>query len=181
MNTKPTLYFDKGGESNSIAALEAAKARALELKPVAVIVTSSTGKTALEAAKIFQGTGLRIIAAPFQKHLWDKYRGVDPKIAAQCRELGVEFMPDEPKVPMLSTDHPDIVNAWRVVSQGFKVAIQMAAMCVDTGVIQAGDHVISLGGSSRGSDTAIAVIAQGTANVLKSKVTEIIAMPSAPK
>ena len=181
MNVKPTVYFGDGGPQHSIATLRAAKERALELKPTAVIVTSSTGATALEAARIFEGTGIRLIGAPFQRHLWDRHRPLDPDIVTRCREFGVEFLPDEPRVPMLGEDRPDIVNAWRVVSQGFKVAVQMAAMCVDTGMIEAGALVISLGGSSRGADTAIVVRPQGTANVLKSKVVEIIAMPSAAR
>ena len=83
-----------------------------------------------------------------------------------------------PPVPMLSRDHPDIVNAWRTVGQGFKVALQVASMCVDTGLVITGAHVISMGGSSRGADTAVAVKIQGYDTVLKSIVTEIIAMPS---
>lgn len=64
MLEKMTLYFEKGGERNSQAALEAAKTRALEIKPDAVIVTSSSGKTALLAAQVFEGTGIRIIGVP---------------------------------------------------------------------------------------------------------------------
>ena len=99
-------------------------------------------------------------------------------MAADCRELGVEFLPDEPVVPLLDSEHPDITNAWRTVSQGFKVALQVASMCVDTGLLKPGAHVISIGGTVWGADTGIAVETYGYADVLKSNVTEIIAMPS---
>jgi uncharacterized protein len=173
-----TVYFPKGGPERTEATLAAVKARALELKPAAVVVTSTSGKTALAAAKLFAGTGIRLIAAPFQKHLYDKYSPPDPKLAAECRKLGVEFLPDEPAVPLLDRERPDIVNAWRTVSQGFKVALQVASMCVDTGLLKPGDHVIAVGGSGRGADTAVAVETHGYQDVLKSNVTEIIAMPS---
>lgn len=178
MEAKPTLYFDQGGPEHSKATLQAAKERALDIKPEAVVVTSSTGKTALEAARILAGTGMRIIAAPFQKHLWEKYTSLDPQLAAKCRDSGVEFLPDEPIVPLLDTDRPDIVNAWRTVSQGFKVALQVASMCVDTGLLEAGACVISVGGTGRGADTAVVVQTHGYGDVLRSNVTEIIAMPS---
>lgn len=178
MNRVDTVYFDKGGPEHTQATLQAAKERAVNLEPKAVVVTSTSGKTALEASRIFTGTGIRIIAAPFQKHLWEKYSPLDSKPAAECRELGVEFLPDEPIVPLLDSERPDIVNAWRTVSQGFKVALQVASMCVDTGLLKPGDHVISVGGSGQGADTAIAVQTYGYTDVLKSNVTEIIAMPS---
>ena len=176
--TADTVYFDKGGPEHTQATLQAAKERATKLKPEAIVVTSTSGKTALEAARIFAGTGIRIIAGPFQKHLWEKYAPLDPELAAKCRELAVEFLPDEPVVALLDLERPDIVNAWRTVSQGFKVALQVASMCVDTGLLKPGAHVISIGGSERGADTAIAVQIHGYTNVLKSNVTEIIAMPS---
>ena len=181
MSTKPTLYFETGGPEHTTAALEAAKERAAELCVAAVVVTSCSGKTALEAARIFQGTGTRVICAPFQKHLWGRYSGLDDQYAAPCRELGVEFLPDEPQLELIDRPRSDIVDAWRCVSQGFKVALQVASQCVDTGLLEAGAHVISLGGSDQGADTAVAVRTYGTEEIFKSKVTEIIAMPSAPK
>lgn len=178
MRKAETVYFDNGGPEHTRAALQAAKKRAAEVKPEAVIVTSTTGKTALEAARIFAGTGTRIIAAPFQKHLWEKFSPLDEQLAVKCRELGVEFLPDEPIVPLLDSERPDIVSAWRSMSQGFKVALQVASMCVDTGLLKPGALVISIGGSGTGADTAIAVRIYGYEDVLKSNVTEIIAMPS---
>ena len=177
MKKADTVYFDKGGPEHTQATLQVAKERASELKPEALIVTSSSGKTALKAAHIFARTDVRIIVTPFQKHLWEKYTPLDPQLAAECRKLGVEFLPDEPVVPLLDLERPDIVNAWRTVSQGFKVALQVASMCVDTGLLKPGAHVISIGGSGQGADTAIAVETYGYTNVLKSNVTEIIAMP----
>ncbi len=181
MTNKPTLYFAQGGPQQTEATLRAARVRALELGPEAVLVTSSSGRTALEAAHVFKGTAVRLIAVPFQPHLWDRHRPLDPEVAAECRSMGVQFLPDQPVVPMLDDLRPDVVNAWRIVSQGFKVALQVAAMCVETGLLKAGAHVISLGGSGRGADTAVAVRAFGHEDLFRMRVTEIIAMPSAPR
>ncbi len=178
MTEKSILYFERGGPQNSRATLEAAKARALELKPEAVVVTSTTGKTGLEAAQIFAGTGMRMIVAPFQRHLWEKYEPLDPHLEAECRKLGAEFLPDEPAVPMIDDERRDVIRAWYTLSQGFKVAIQVASMCVDTGLLEPGARVIAIAGSDHGADTAIVVRIRGYTDVLKSNVTEIIAIPS---
>jgi len=178
MRRVETVCFDRGGPKHTRATLQAAKKRTAAIGIETVVVTSTSGKTALEAARIFAGTGTRILAVPFQKHLWEKYSPLDAQLAADCRELGVEFLPDDPVVPLLDTERPDIIKAWRTVSEGFKVALQVASMCVDTGLLEPGAHVISLGGSGRGADTAIAVQTYGYKEVLKSNVTEIIAMPS---
>ncbi|MBN2309849.1 MAG: hypothetical protein JXR94_12820 [Candidatus Hydrogenedentes bacterium] len=179
MKRGETVYFEKGGPQNTEAALDAVRARVPELKPDAVVVATTSGRSALVAARALADTGVRVIAVPFQKHLYDKYGPPDPELAAQCRESGVEFLPEEPTVPMLDTHRPDIVNAWRTMSQGFKVALQVASMCVDLGMLDAGAHVIALGGSGEGADTAVAVHTYGYDDVLKSNVTGIIAMPVA--
>ncbi|HIJ72888.1 MAG TPA: hypothetical protein HPP83_02195 [Candidatus Hydrogenedentes bacterium] len=179
MYTSKTLYFEKGGREHSQAALSAMKERAeaMDPAPEAIVVTSTTGDTALKAAQAFKGTGRRIIAVPFQKHLWAAYAGLNPEHRAACAELGVEFLPDEPRVPLVDEERPDIVNAWRVVSQGFKVALQAASMCVDTGLVEDGAVVMAAGGTSSGADTAIVVQTRGHADILRSNVLEIIAMP----
>jgi len=173
-----TLYFDKGGPEHTGITLEVVKERALEIKPDAVIVASITGASALKAGQIFRGTGVRVVGVSLQKGVWDaKYGFLDENLAAQAREHGVEFLPDEPVVPIIDTEKPDIANAWRMLSQGFKVAIQVASMCVDTGMIAGGAEVIATGGSGAGTDTAIVVKIRGYKDILKSNVTEIIAMP----
>ncbi|MFH0963849.1 MAG: pyruvate kinase alpha/beta domain-containing protein [Planctomycetota bacterium] len=178
MRRVETLYFEKGGAVHTGETVRAARERAGELEAEAVVVASTTGKTALEAARAFAGTGTRIIAVPFQKHLWEKHRPPDAEIVRECLEMGVEFLPAAPVVRILDSERPDIADAWRTLSQGFKVAMQVASMCVDTGLLQAGSHVISIGGTGWGADTAIAVETYGYADVLRSNVTEIIAMPS---
>ena len=125
MSEERILYFDEGGEQCTGPTLGAARERVIKpdetiadgTRPEAVVVTSTTGKTALEAARIFEGTGVRLIAVPFQKHLWDKFAPPDPDLVRQCRRMGVEFLPDEPVVPLLDTERPDVVRAWWTVSQ----------------------------------------------------------------
>ncbi|MDK1031292.1 MAG: pyruvate kinase alpha/beta domain-containing protein [Planctomycetia bacterium] len=157
-----TLYFDKGGPEHTVLALEVTKERAIEVCPEAVIVASICGNSAVKAGEIFEGTGIRVIAVSLQKGAWDpKYGSLDAGLAATARERGVEFMPDEPRCKLIDYDRPDVADAWRMVSQGFKVALQVASMCVDTGMIADGAEVIATGGSGAGTQTAIVVTIRG--------------------
>jgi len=94
---KEIIYFEKGNHKHSEDALEAARERALEIKPEAIIIASTSGKTGIMAAHIFKGTGFRIIAVPFQKDLAEKHNWkLDPMLAEECKILGVELLPEEP-------------------------------------------------------------------------------------
>ncbi len=82
---------------------------------------------------------------------------------------------------MKKTRPPQSVKAWRCISQRFKVTLQVAAQCVDTGLLEPGALVISLGGSSHGTDTAVALRAYGADDVFKIKVIEIIAIETSTR
>lgn len=172
------LYFDKGGREHTDATLEAARQRALEIKPAAVVVASITGATAVKAGRLFEGTGQRVIGVSLQPGAWDpKYGALVEEFAVEARSFGVEFLPDEPPCRLVDYERPDVANAWRMVSQGFKVALQVASMCVDTGMIGDEAEVIAIGGTDSGADTAVVVEIRGYEKLLNSNVTEIIAMP----
>jgi uncharacterized protein len=181
MYNRQTLYFKNGGVEQTIPTLEAVINWLPIIKPAAIIVSSTTGETALKAGEILKDQNIRIIAASFQKNLWTKWGAPDENFISKSRKLGVEFLPNEPIVSFLDSEYPDIVNAWRTISSGFKVALQVASMCVDTGMIKPGSNVIALGGTIHGSDTAVSVEIYGYDNILKTNITGIIAMPIAKR
>ena len=55
-------YFDEEGKQNTQETLVLAKQRAQELGIRTVVLASSHGYTALEAARVFSGTGIALIA-----------------------------------------------------------------------------------------------------------------------
>ena len=178
MISRTTVYFDEPGPANTTDTLELVREKAEGSGIWTIIVASTSGRTALQAAEIFaEGTPCRIICVPFQKHVWDRHGGPVPEIAEKCIEKQVLFLPDEPKVEFIDEGHPDIVNTLRCFSQGLKVAVQIASMCVDAGLVEAGTKVISVGGTSTGADTAIVVVPYDYDHILESRVKEIIAIP----
>ncbi|MCP4177995.1 MAG: hypothetical protein GY756_09530 [bacterium] len=181
MYNKNTLYFNNGGVEQSIPTLEAVRKWLPIIKPEAVIVSSTTGETALKAGETLKNDNIRLIAVTFQKNLWPKWGSPDKTYLSEAKKLGVEFLPNEPIVSFLDSERSDIVNAWRTISSGFKVAIQVASMCVDTGMINPGANIIALGGTVHGSDTAITAEIYGYEDILKTNITGIIAMPTAKR
>ena len=180
MVNRMTVYFSEAGAANTVDTLELAQDRAVGWGITTIIVACTTGKTALQAAEIFaEGTPCRIICVPYQKHLWEQYGGLDPEIVEKCIEKQVLFLPDAPKVRLLDDERPDICNSFRCFSEGLKVAVQAASMCVDTGLVEAGTKVISIGGTGKGSDTAIVVLPHDYEHILDSRIQEIIAIPEA--
>lgn len=180
MIEKPTVYFDKGSPEHTDATIEALKKRIDDFQPATVIVASTSGKTGLAAARALESTKIRVIVVPFQAGSApaEKWGTAQADIRHECERLGAQFLPDTPLCRLLDNDRPDIVDAWRVLGQGLKVALQVASMCVDTGLVESGAEVIALGGTGRGADTAVVLTTHGYEDVLKSKVKEIIAIPS---
>ncbi len=177
MNRESIFYFKKPDPQNTFAVIELIKRAALEINTEAVIITSTSGKTGLEAAKAVNGNGIRLIIVPFQKHIADKHDWhVNANLKMQCLEAGALFLPDEPYCMLLDDERNDLVRGWYSMGQGFKVALQVASMCVDTGLISEGSTVISSGGTANGADTAVLIKAFCTKNAQKNRVIKIIAM-----
>jgi len=162
-----TIYFKNGGKQNTKETLLVVKEAIKTYKPEAVVIGTLSGQSALEAAKILKNTNVRILAVPFQMNHWDKWGAPKKEIVIEAKSLGVEFITNEPVVKSLDRNKPEITAAWRVVSRGFKVGIQCASMAVDTGMIEEGSTVISLGGTKQGVDTAIVVHTYGYEKILE--------------
>lgn len=69
----------------------------------------------------------------------------------------------------------------RMFGQGVKVAVEIAVMALDAGLIPYGEDVISVGGTGEGSDSAIVIRPEHANNFFKTQVREIICMPRSKK
>jgi hypothetical protein len=80
----------------------------------------------------------------------------------------------------LGTYQVDEVIAFtlRTFGHGTKVAIELALMAADAGLVRTDKDVISVGGTERGVDTALVIQPANSADFLRLKVREIICKPS---
>jgi hypothetical protein len=177
-----TTYFEKPGFVNTEDVLSVVNRRLARGDIDAVTVATSSGRTALLARQVIDPT-VRIYGICFQPHLAGKYTMVDPDLVAQARALGVTFIPDEPRVRFLREVSPYLRRALYFFGDGTKVAVEVAIMAVEAGLIPAGKSVVSVAGTKPGgavqggADTAIVVMAAGYEQLKDVFVQEILAKP----
>jgi len=71
-----------------------------------------------------------------------------------------------------------IAYTLRTFGQGTKVAIEIALMAADAGLIRTDEDIISIGGTARGVDTALVLRGATTHTFFDLKVKEVICKPS---
>ena len=70
-----------------------------------------------------------------------------------------------------------IAYTLRLFGEGTKVAVEIALMASDAGLIPAGEDCISVGGTGRGADTAVLLRADNAQSFFDLKIMEILAKP----
>ncbi len=179
-----TLLFDRGGEENTAATLRAARQRAEELRIRQVVVASSHGGTALQARAAFAGLDVRIVAVAISA----SYRGVGWSMTAEERaRLEEAGIPALVGIHALGDDVNDglgFVAPNRVIRttlyrfcQGMKVAVEVALMAADAGLLEVEEEAIAIGGTGAGADTAIVIKPAYSRNFEDLEIREILAKP----
>jgi hypothetical protein len=180
-------YFLKPGPENTEATLEAAFERATKLKIKNVLVSSCSGKTAFKALDLF-GSDVSLIIVT---HVTGFKEPDHQELAEKDRKLLIEK-----GATVLTAQHAfggvgrafrnktgtyqiDEVIAYtlRTFGHGTKVAVEMALMAADAGLIRTDEDVISVGGTATGVDTALLLKPAHTSNFFDMKIREIICKP----
>jgi len=184
----PCRYFEKPGPRNTKMVLEAVSKRAEALSIEKVLVATRSGSTAFDALEILKAD-IRVIAVThvtgfgkpnvqempeeIRKEL--KLKGVDV-LTAQHAFGGVGRAVRN----KLSTFQVDEIMAFtlRTFGQGTKVAIELALMAADAGLVRTDEDIISVGGSAKGADSALVIKPANTHNFFDLKVREVICKPA---
>jgi hypothetical protein len=199
---RATVYFEKPGKEHTEETLKIALEAAKERKIETVVISSTTGWTALKALEVFDGSGLQLVfvthqtgyRAPGVQLMPDETRrkleeagaivitstdvltgGVDVGISRQRPQKEAPLEARLPSiVPPISTV---IAHVLRLFSQGVKVCVEIAMMAADAGTIPIDKPIVAVAGSHAGSDTAM-VITPATSNSIRDlKIHEILAKP----
>jgi hypothetical protein len=188
MAKRQTLLFEKPGRKNTRATLEAARQRAEELSIRTLVVATSTGETALRAADAFAGTDVTIVGVTLHAGLWEKYTRPDARKVKRAESKGVRFLTathalmgnvDSAVREKFGGVPPAelIAYTYYTFSQGMKVAVEVAVMAADAGLIPDKEDIIAIGGTGVGADTAIVLRPAYSTDFFDLKVREVIAMP----
>ncbi len=188
MIRREILLFEQGGKENTGATLQACRKRAEELGIQHLVLATSTGETALRAADVLAGSDVSIIGVTLHAGLWKVYSGVDDEKVAAAEAKGVRFLTAthtlmgnvESAIRQKFGGVPPvelIAHTYYTFSQGMKVAVEVAVMAADAGLIDDESDVIAVGGTGQGADTAIVLRPAYSTEFFSAKVREIIAMP----
>lgn len=178
------MYWEKPGAQNTEATLELAVQRAQKLGIDYIVIASCSGDTALKLI----GKGLQVVcvthhigfSGPGQdempEHIRQQLHAHDIKVlttthlfAGIDRAIRNQFGGVYPAEIMAQT--------LRTFGQGVKVAIEVACMAKDAGLIPHGVDVISIGGTVEGADAAVVVAPAHSNKFFETEVREIICMP----
>jgi hypothetical protein len=187
MPERRAIWFDEPSEGHMKATLEASFEGAQELGVKQVVVATTTGRTALEAAKVF-GETAKVIGVTLHAGTWAKYEPPDADIVLEAREAGVEFLTATHALmghvgsairdKFGGITHTELIAfVLYMFSQGTKVAVEVVAMAADAGLLDMESDVIGIAGTDSGADTALVMKPAFTTNFFDLKVREVICMP----
>jgi uncharacterized protein len=186
----PCRYFAKPGPVNTGAVFEAVARRVKELSIGRIILATTSGRTALEARSHFDSS-LTVIAVT---HV----TGFDEPNLQELSEENRRALEDE-GVKILTCAHAfggvgrgvrnkigtyqiDEIMAFtlRIFGQGTKVAVEIALMAADAGLVKTGEDVVSIGGTGKGADTALVLRPAISSRLFDLRVREVICKPGSP-
>jgi uncharacterized protein len=179
------MYFDQHGPENTLQTLTAAFERGQALGLTEAVLASTSGETAYRALEIF--TGFHLVAVTLHGGFRKPFENVMP--AEVRKDL------ESKGVTVVSATHPLsgversiakkysglypamlIADTLKRFGQGTKVAVEIAIMAADAGVLS-GNDIIGIGGSSTGADTALILSPTNQTHFFDLKIREIVCKP----
>ncbi len=179
----PTAKGPAGTQETVRLAMEAAARHRVR----SIVVASNTGETALlfagmarDGARVvcvghafgFAGPGQNEMAPEARQALADAGIAVihaTHVLSGAERGISRKFGGRGPVEIMASTLY--------LFGQGTKVCVEIAAMALDAGLVPFGEDVLAVGGTGRGADTACIIRPAYTADILSTRVREIVCKP----
>ncbi len=174
------VYFDEPGPVNTEATLRLAGERAKARGIKKCVLASTTGETARLAARLWTGSGIKIVVVPHQYGF-----GLGQRFPAQLvSELAKKGHVVHFGTMLFHTESLYGMNTpfvmaslLRTFCQGMKVCVEIILMAVDGGHVDVGEEVVVVAGSGRGSDTAVVALAAPSTRLADLHITEIICKP----
>jgi hypothetical protein len=176
----------KAGPENTINTLKMAIDTALSRQIQYLVVASTGGDTALQAHNLIQNTGLKLVVVThntgFSKPGEQQFNAnVRPQVEAAGGKVYTGTMVLRNVGSAIRTQfhfaETELINATlRMLGQGIKVVVEIAAMACDAGLIPS-EEVIAVAGTGRGADTAVIIKAESSNRFFDIKIREIIVKP----
>ena len=182
----PCFYFRRPGPKNTDQTLKSVARRAEELDIQNIVVATTTGRTGAMASQLLASRNLVVVthSTGFVK---PNFQELLPEYRQKIEKAGVKLLTCQHAFGgvnravrrKLGTYELDEIIAYtlRLFGEGTKVAVEIALMAADAGLIPTSEPCISVGGTGRGADTAILLRAASAQNFFDLKIMEILAKP----
>ena len=184
---KDIIYFDTPGPANTDGVIAAVAARREELGIDHIVVASNSGATALKLCDALQGTGTAIVSvAEHAGWRGDDESSISPEARRDLEARGVTVYIGSHALSGVArsisnkfggVSHVEIIaHTLRRFGQGMKVAVEIAIMAADAGLVPTTRSIICIGGSGAGADCAVVLRAAHMNGFFDMEIREIIAM-----
>ncbi|HRX20928.1 MAG TPA: pyruvate kinase alpha/beta domain-containing protein [Syntrophomonadaceae bacterium] len=181
------MYWEEAGKSNTENTVKAAAAAARERGIKHIVIASNSGFSVEKLlTQDTQGISITVVT----HHVGFRGPGEDEmpaEVRESLKQRGVQVYTgthllagvDRGVRNQFGGVYPSeiIAQTLRMFGQGIKVAVEIAVMALDAGLIPYGEDIISIGGTSRGSDAAIIIRPAHANHFFDTIIHEIIAMP----
>lgn len=179
--------FEKAGAEHTESVLKLAQERGESLGISTCVVATTRGRTALKACNIL--SGFKIVAVThctgfaepnFQELPEDERERLEAagvSILTATHAFGALGRAVRKKFGTYELEEI-MANTLRIFGQGTKVAVEIALMAADAGLVQTGAPVLSVAGSGEGADTALVLMPANTHKFFETKVIEFICKPA---
>jgi len=185
-DTQTCVYHRQPGKENTQKTLEIAAQRAEELGINTVLVASTAGETGLLAARIIQAPKV-VVVTHSTGFLKPNFQQLQPDMRNRIEEVGAQVLTCQHALggvgravrKKLNTYELEEIMAYtlRIFGEGTKVAVEIALMAADAGLVSTQEPCISVGGTAQGADTAILLQPAHAQNFFDVKILEILAKP----
>jgi len=188
-STTTTTRFPTPGPENTRLAADAAVSRLSALGLKDIVVASNTGVSAKQVLASLGSAG-PVNLVVVTHHVGFREPGQDemsPEVRAELAAAGVKVLTAShlfAGVERAVTKQFGglfsggvVSNTLRLFGEGAKVAVEIAVMALDAGLIPYGRDIMSLGGSGRGTDTALIVRPAHSPSFFDTRVVEIVCRP----
>jgi len=184
------VLFEKPGTENTTTALslavDAAKKSGLD-----IVVATTGGGTVPVLLELAEKAGYKgkIVAVTHAFGSREKGKNLlDPAKMQEFRDKGVTVVTAAHALSGaergLSKKYTGIypveivANTLKMLGQGTKVCVEISMMALDNGAIAYGKQIITIGGSGRGADTVCRLTPEYTADLMGTRIHEILCKPS---
>jgi len=183
---KSIVYFDLPGSQNTEEVIRLAKERAEELGIRDIVVASTKGVTGVKASEVFRGFNV-VVVSHFTGFKEEGVQELSEGNRKRIEENGGKILTcmhafagiDRAIRLKFGTWCPAEIMAQtlKIFGDGTKVAVEVAMMAADAGLIPVDRDVIAIGGTGTGADTALVVQPANSTRFFDITIMEIIAKP----